>query len=625
VSTGIVFRHATVVDGTGEAPYVADVVVADRRIHAVTDPGAADVGAGTSVVDATGLVLAPGFVDLHTHYDAQLLWDATASPSPLHGVTTVFGGNCGFGIAPAATDDDVRYLSRLLARVEGIPLAAIEAGVSWDWSDFGDWLDRLDDRGIAVNAGFLAGHSAIRRAVMGDRAVGEPAAADDLAAMRALLGDMLAAGGMGLSTSRSATHSDGDGRPVPSRAAGDDELLALAAVVGEHPGTQLEGIVPGCISGFTDDEVALLAAMSAAADRPINWNVLGVGSGDGHLAQLAMADRAAALGGRVVALTLPYAMSIRLSFLTGTVLEALPGWDRVFSLPPDERIVALSDPQVRRQLDEGARSPEAGLIGLLANWERLQFVETFADENRRWEGRRVKDVMEATGADPFDALLDVVVADGLRTGLSPVMPADTDEVWSNRLQVWRDPRAVIGGSDAGAHLDMMCGPGAAAAPARGGGGAAQRLPGASLRPHRPRPHRHRVARRPRAVRPHHRRRPPPADGHGPARWRQPPLRGIRRDRRCVRGRDGHRARRDVHRSDARHRAAQRPGHRDRLRRGSVGGRPNELTGCAPRGSVVAVPSVSETARAGDQPIFPVSRRASSSPPGVGRGTRGRAG
>jgi N-acyl-D-aspartate/D-glutamate deacylase len=197
--------------------------------------------------------------------------------------------------------------------------------------------------------------------------------------------------------------------------------------------------------------------MSAAADRPINWNVLGVGSGDGHLAQLAMADRAAALGGRVVALTLPYAMSIRLSFLTGTVLEALPGWDRVFSLPPDERIVALSDPQVRRQLDEGARSPEAGLIGLLANWERLQFVETFADENRRWEGRRVKDVMEATGADPFDALLDVVVADGLRTGLSPVMPADTDEVWSNRLQVWRDPRAVIGGSDAGAHLDMMCG------------------------------------------------------------------------------------------------------------------------------------------------------------------------
>jgi N-acyl-D-aspartate/D-glutamate deacylase len=454
--TDLVVRGASVVDGTGQPARVADVAVADGRIAAITEPGRAAASPGADIVDATGLVLAPGFVDLHTHYDAQLLWDPAATPSPLHGVTTVFGGNCGFGIAPAG-DDHAPYLARLLARVEGIPLDAIEAGVSWEWSDFAGWLGQLERQGIAVNAGFLAGHSAIRRAVMGERAVGEEATVDELDAMVALLHSMLGDGAMGLSTSRSATHLDGDGQPVPSRFATDEELLRLAAVVAEHPGTQVEAIVPGCISGFTDDETALLAALSAAADRPVNWNVLGVGAGDGHLAQLAMADRAAALGGRVVALTLPYSMSIRLSFLTGTVLEALPGWDEVFGQPPARRLELLADPEVRRRLDAGAQSPEAGLIGLLAKWERLQIIETFTPETAPWEGRLVRDVVDATGKPPFDALLDVVVADGLRTGLAPVMPADTDEVWARRLDVWRDPRAVIGGSDAGAHLDMMCG------------------------------------------------------------------------------------------------------------------------------------------------------------------------
>jgi N-acyl-D-aspartate/D-glutamate deacylase len=292
---------------------------------------------------------------------------------------------------------------------------------------------------------------------MGERAVGEPATDDEVTAMAALLDQMLGSGAMGLSTSRSATHLDGDGNPVPSRAATDDELLALAAVLERHAGTQLEGIVPGCINGFTDDEIALLAALSKTADRPLNWNVLGVGGGDGHVSQLAASDRAAARGGRVVALTLPYAMGIRLSFLTGTVLDALPGWDEVFGQPVERRRSLLADPAVRRRLDDGAHSPEAGMIGLLANWERLQIIETFTPETAPWEGHLVRDVVAATGKEPFDALLDIVVADGLRTGLAPVMPADTDEVWANRLAVWRHPAAVIGGSDAGAHLDMMCG------------------------------------------------------------------------------------------------------------------------------------------------------------------------
>ncbi|MCX7619433.1 MAG: amidohydrolase family protein [Acidimicrobiales bacterium] len=448
----------TIVDGTGAPARVGDVAIDSGRIVAVTEPGAAAAVAGTSskVIDGTGLVVAPGFVDLHTHYDAQLMWDPTASPSPLHGVTTVFGGNCGFGLAPAG-DEHADYLARLMARVEGIPLAAIEAGVSWDWRSFAEWIARIERQGIGVNAGFLAGHSAVRRQVMGADAVGAEATPGQIEAMVAELRSMLASGAMGFSTSRSHTHNDGDGQPVPSRAASDAEVLALCKAVGEFPGTQLEAIVPGCINGFSHAEMQLLASMSTAAQRPLNWNVLGVAGGEGHLRQLEASEVALRHGGRVVALTLPQSMRIRLSFLSGMVLDAFPGWAEFFGLSVADRIAALRDPAVRRRLDDGAQSPEAGLIGLLANWKRLRIVETFAPQCGGFEGRTVGEIAQERGVDPFDALCDIVVADELRTGIAPEMPPESPEIWAQRREVWADPRVIIGGSDAGAHLDMMCG------------------------------------------------------------------------------------------------------------------------------------------------------------------------
>jgi N-acyl-D-aspartate/D-glutamate deacylase len=275
--------------------------------------------------------------------------------------------------------------------------------------------------------------------------------------MAELLRVCLSAGAMGLSTSRAPTHHDGDGNPVPSRAATDDELLQLCSVVADYPGTQLEAIVPGCLNGFSDDEVALLAAMSKTAQRPLNWNVLGVGDVESHHRQLAASDRARESGGKVVALTLPQGMSIRLTFLSGMVLDALPGWSELFGLPVPERITALRDPSTRSRLDEGARSPDAGIIGALANWSRLKILETFAPENLKFEGRTVREIATETGKDDFDALLDIVVSDELRTGLSPTMPPISDEVWQARADVWKDDRTVVGASDAGAHLDMMCG------------------------------------------------------------------------------------------------------------------------------------------------------------------------
>jgi N-acyl-D-aspartate/D-glutamate deacylase len=443
-----------VVDGTGAPRRHADVAIDAGRVVALGD---VDESARRTI-DATGCVVAPGFVDLHTHYDAQLLWDPTASPSPLHGVTTVFGGNCGFSLAPAG-EAHADYLTRMMARVEGIPLDALRAGVDWDWTSFGDYLDRLESGGVAVNAGFLAGHSAIRRVALGDEAVERGATDDEIETMVALLHQSLDAGALGFSTSQAHTHHDGDGVPVPSRAASVDELKRLAAALHDHEGTQLEIIVSGCINGFSDDEMDLLADLSIAAGRPVNWNVLAVTSlnPNGHVHQLEASTRAEERGGRVVALTIPQGMRIRLSFFFGPPLDALPGWGPIFGLPIDDRIKALSDPDVRRRLDEGAHTPDAGLIGALANWGILSFAETFAPENAAFEGRTVADVAAELGKEPFDALLDVVVADGLRTGLRPPMPRESADGWQTRAEVWRDGRAIIGGSDAGAHLDMMCG------------------------------------------------------------------------------------------------------------------------------------------------------------------------
>jgi N-acyl-D-aspartate/D-glutamate deacylase len=277
--------------------------------------------------------------------------------------------------------------------------------------------------------------------------------------MVALLHEALADGALGFSTSQSQTHNDASGQPVPSRSASRDELLALAGGVRDYPGTTLEAIIPGCLQGFSDDEIKLLTDMSLAAGRPLNWNLLGVSAANpaGHKGQLRASEFAAEHGGRVVALTLPQAMQIRLSFLTGFVLDGLPGWRDIMHLPVRERLAALADPAVRRRLNDGAQSKEAGMLRGLANWERLIIVETFAPQNADATDHSVGEIAAARGEEPFDTLLDIVIADELRTGLTPPPFGDDAADWQLRAEVWRSPHAVIGGSDAGAHLDMMCG------------------------------------------------------------------------------------------------------------------------------------------------------------------------
>ncbi len=449
----LVIRGATVVDGTGAPGTVADVAVDGGRVVAIGD---VESGA-TRSIDAGGLVLTPGFVDPHTHYDAQLFWDPAATPSNEHGVTTVIGGNCGFTLAPLQAGD-ADYLRRMMAKVEGMPLAALEQGIDWGWETFADYLDRLDGT-IAVNAGFLVGHCAIRRYVMGAEAVGREATDAEIAAMVRELETAIEAGGLGFSTTLSKTHSDGDGQPVASRWASEAEVLALSAAVRGHEGTTLEAIIDGCLDQFSDAEIDLFARMSAAGDRPLNWNVLTVDSRVPERVdrQLSAYDRAAEIGGRVVALTMPVLVPMNMSFLNYCALFMLPGWNEVMGLPVGERMARLRDPETRVWMDQRANSEEAGVFRRLADWANYVIGDTYSAANEGLKGRTVASIAADRGTEPFATLLDIVLADDLRTILWPIAPDGDAASWALRKQVWEDGRAMLGGSDAGAHLDRMCG------------------------------------------------------------------------------------------------------------------------------------------------------------------------
>ena len=444
---------ATIVDGTGAPARRGDVGIRDGRIVAVGDVD----DTATTTLDGDGLVVAPGFIDPHTHYDAQLMWDPFATPSNEHGVTTVIGGNCGFTLAPIKPED-ADYTRRMMSKVEGMPLAALETGVDWSWRTFAEYLDRLEGR-VAVNAGFLVGHCAIRRYVMGAAAVEGEASEEQVAKMVALLHECLDAGGLGLSTTRSNTHSDGDGAPVPSRHASEAELLALCSAVSEHEGTTLEAIVQGCLDMFSDDEIRLLTDMSVRAQRPLNWNVLTVDSAAPARVprQLSASDAARAAGGRIVALTMPVLVPMNMSFGTFCALFLVPGWGEIMNLPIPERIAALRRPEVRADLMAKIDRPEAGVFRRLGNFKRYVIGDTYSDANAGLRGRVVGDIATERGQSPFDTLVEVVVNDDLRTILWPMPTDNNDDSWKLREEAWTDPRVMLGGSDAGAHLDRMCG------------------------------------------------------------------------------------------------------------------------------------------------------------------------
>lgn len=448
----LALRNAVIVDGAGGERFSGDIGISEGRVVAVGEVR----GCAASEIELASAVVAPGFIDVHTHYDAQAFWDPMLSPSSFHGVTTVIAGNCGFTLAPLSGDPaDTDYLLRMLARVEAMPLNTLRAALKPTWTDFGSFLAALDGR-LAINAVFLVGHSALRRLVMGDQAVGRSATKAEIDAMCALLDRSLAQGGAGFSTTVSYTHSDGEGRPVPSRWASREELLSLAAVLQRHPGTWVE-----MVTGKTEMEEsdhALMTDVALAAGRPLNWNLVTVSARarSAYESQLRASDYAHERGARVHGLVPAMPTKVLMNFITGFLLDSLPGWSEVLLLPKAEKIKALADPRVRRRLESGARRIEApALRMMLEDWGAITIESVGSGENARWSGRLLADYARAVGRPPIEALFDLAVMEELNLSFSPPVDGDDDESWRMRADAWRDPRLIVGGSDAGAHLDMI--------------------------------------------------------------------------------------------------------------------------------------------------------------------------
>jgi len=443
-----------VVDGTGLPGRLADVAVTDGRVTAI---GRLPGEAARRTIAAAGLVVAPGIVDVHTHYDPQVTWDPLCDTSALHGVTTVAAGNCGFSIAPCRSDDHA-YVAQMFARVEGMDPGALDQ-VRWDFETFPEFLGALDGR-LGLNLGAYVGHSALRRWVMGDAAFEREATAPEVAAISALLDEAMVAGALGLSSSHAPTHLDMADRPVPSRLSSIDELRTLADVVGRRGVGSIAYAAGSGVEGINAVDRDLLVELAGRSGVPVITQGLGGRSKVDAPTQAwhdarDFLDRSAALGAPVYSLLMARPLNGPFTLAgTTTRYEGVPAWDELFHLPLDERRARLTDSDrraaLRAAIDDPNRDPAAGSTLPPPFWASLRVARAESPGNQPFVGRIVGELAAEQGRHPADVLFDIALADDLETVFH----------WSNETPVWREllrdvqrhPQMLMGVSDGGAHL-----------------------------------------------------------------------------------------------------------------------------------------------------------------------------
>jgi N-acyl-D-aspartate/D-glutamate deacylase len=445
----LVIKNGTVIDGSGLPRYRADVAVRHGRIAAIGRIREA----AREVIDADGQVVTPGFVDGHTHMDAQVFWDPLGTCSCWHGVTTVVMGNCGFTLAPCGKPE--RHLVvRNLERAEDIAAEAMDAGIDWTWTTFPEFLDRVEGLPKGINYAGYIGHSALRTYVMGERAFEKEAGEDDLRAMERELRDAIRAGAIGFTTSRSPSHETPDRRPVASRLASWDEVRRLVGVMGDmNAGVfELAGERAGGDPERLRDYHVRLRDLAVETGRPITWGLFSRrDEPDLWRTYLALLDETAARGGRMFAQVHSRALTIVLSFKTSLPFDRLPVWRELRALPLEQQKVRLRDPELRRRLVEAARErDERRPIGAEARPASFEWI--FVMDTADGPHRSVAAVARERGIDPVEAIIDLALEKDLdRFFLQPI----ANENQEHALELMKHPRTVVTFSDSGAHVSQI--------------------------------------------------------------------------------------------------------------------------------------------------------------------------
>jgi N-acyl-D-amino-acid deacylase len=460
----LVIRGGTVVDGTGRPSRTADVAIDGSRIAAIGTV----TGPARETLDARGLLVTPGFVDVHTHYDAQATWDAQLAPSSWHGVTTVVLGNCGVGFAPARRDQH-EWLIGLMEGVEDIPGAALSAGMQWNWETFPEYLEALARMPRALDVGAQVPHGALRAYVMGERgAANEPATPDDIATMERLVREALEAGALGFTTSRTVGHRGLDGRPVPGTFAHEDELMgigkALAAAGGVFEVAQagVGGRAAGDPIGAAEAEVGWMARLSAAIARPVSFLLMQTDDEpEAWRRLLALADEAAGQGANLV----PQVAARPFGMLAGHQSRANPFADRptyrtLAPLPLAERITRLRDPEVRRRILAERPNVDAERGTLAALFGPRMFARLFPlGEPPDYEppaDASVAAIAARERRDPDAVLYDLMLGhDGRELLFFPILNY-ADCTAEPLREMILHPRSVLGLGDGGAHCGIVC-------------------------------------------------------------------------------------------------------------------------------------------------------------------------
>ncbi len=435
----LLIRGGTLVDGSGAPARRGDLALRDGRIAALGEVS----GGASRTIDAEGLVVAPGFVDIHTHYDAQVFWDRMLSISPWHGVTSVVMGNCGFGIAPTRPEHRDLIL-RTLENVEGMSLDALRAGVGEDWpfETFPEFLAAIEQRGSAINVGALVGHTPVRLYVLGEEATEREATPEEVEQMRRIVVDALRAGALGFATSKSPTHVGYLGRPVPSRASAFEEISALAGALGEVGHGVLQATVGRGL--FLDQ----FAEIQRKTGRPVSWTALLAGAmgPDGHKRVLEQTAALHAEGVEVIPQVSCRPLNFEFQFKAPFPFESMSLFKPVSAADHAGKMKIYADPEFR------AGFREKGFQGMLGqSWEHAVISEHAPDPSL--EGRDVSGLAAERGVHPVDLVLDLSLESGLETRIRMSLLNTDEDVVGELL---RDPTTMVGLSDAGAHASQLC-------------------------------------------------------------------------------------------------------------------------------------------------------------------------